>query len=67
MEYFPKFKNNFTFFKYIKTFRTLIDKKNHSRDYQMEFRNNIFNVLSGKIDHIFLAGEEIKKCLKNYL
>tara|TARA_A100001015_G_scaffold227188_1_gene256620 strand:- start:2513 stop:3541 length:1029 start_codon:yes stop_codon:yes gene_type:complete len=66
LEYFPNFKKKFVFYKYIKTFRTLIDKKNHSRDYQLEFKNNIFNVLSGKIDHIFLASEDIKKCIKNY-
>ena len=64
--YYPNFLKNYTFLKYIRTFRTIIDKKNHSRDYQINYKNRVFNVLSGKIDHIFLASKDIKKCLKDF-
>ncbi len=66
LEYYPNFKKDYKFYKYLKTFRTLIDKNNHSRDYQFNFKDGIFHVLSGKIDHIFLASNDIKKCIKNF-
>ena len=66
LEYYPNFKKDYKFYKYLKTFRTLIDKNNHSRDYQFNFKDGIFHVLSGKIDHIFLASSDIKKCIKNF-
>lgn len=65
-KYLPSFNKNFKFTKFVQTYRTLIDKKNHSRDYQMIYSDRVFNVLSGKIDHIFLASNEIKKCLKKF-
>ncbi len=66
IKYLPDFRKKYRFLKYISTFRTLIEKKNDSRDYQIEFKNNVFNILSGKVDHIFLASKDIKKCIKNF-
>ncbi len=66
IKYVPNFKKDYKFKKYVKTYRTLIDKKNDSRDYKIYYNKKIFNVLSGKIDHIFLALNDIKKCLKNF-
>lgn len=65
-EYYPSFKKDFKFIKFIKTFRTLVDKKDHSRDYKIFYKDKIFNILSGKIDHIFLASEDLKKSLKTF-
>ena len=65
--YYPDFKREFKFIKFIKTFRTIVDKKNHSRNYQYSYNDKIFNILSGKVDHIFLASQDIKKCIKNFL
>lgn len=67
LDYFPNFKKEFKFYKYLKTFRTIIDKNNHGRDYQINYKGGIFHVLSGKIDHIFLASNDIKKCIKKFL
>ena len=65
--YYPEFKKKFKFVKFIKTFRTLIEKKNHSRNYQYSYDDRVFNILSGKVDHIFLASADVKRCIKNFL
>lgn len=66
IEYYPNFKKEYKFVNFLKTCRTLVNKKNDSRDYKLIYKNGIFNVLSGKIDHIFLASNDIKKCIKNF-
>ncbi|MDC1177933.1 FAD-dependent oxidoreductase [Candidatus Pelagibacter sp.] len=65
-EYYPNFKKEYKFFKFLKTYRTLINKKDDSRDYKLIYKNGVFNVLSGKVDHIFLVSNDIKKCIKNF-
>jgi hypothetical protein len=65
-DYYPNFKKEYKFFKFLKTYRTLVSKKDDSRDYKLIYKNGIFSVLSGKIDHIILASNDIKKCIKNF-
>jgi len=65
--YYPDFKKKFKFIKFLKTFRTIIERNNHSRNYQYSYNDRVFNILSGKVDHIFLAYTDLKKCLRNFL
>ena len=64
IKYVPNFKKDYRF----KNMSNLsnINRQNDSRDYKIYYNKRIFNVLSGKIDHIFLALNDIKKCLKNF-
>ena len=64
--YYPGFKKNFKFSKYLLSYRVISENKNDSRICEVINNNNLISVLPGKIDHIFYAYEKIKKCLKIY-
>jgi len=57
--FYPNFKKNFKFDKYLTCIRTLNDTENAERSYKIYKNGNSFNVYSGKIDHIISAGKEI--------
>ena len=65
-EYYPKFKQEFAFKDYLKSFRTIIKNKNDSRVSYVKNNKNFINVFSGKIDHVFYALKEVEKCLKKF-
>ena len=47
------------------TYRTIINNSNAERSSKVYYdkNNNIINVLSGKIDHIFaVGGEKVRQC-----
>ena len=64
--YYPNFKEDFKFRKYLSSYRTLIEDKFDTRVCAVINQNKIISVFPGKIDHIFYAYEEVKKCLKKY-
>ena len=64
--YYPNFKKEHKFKKFLITTRSIIDQKDDSRDYKVSYEDGLFNVMSGKIDHIFLASKDIIKCIKNF-
>ena len=43
------------------------DKKDDDRSYDINFKDNQIEVLSGKIDHICLVSEKINRWLKKRL
>jgi len=67
LDYFPSFKQEFKFSRYMSTVRTIkVNNKNDDdRSYDIRFKRNEIEILSGKIDHICLASEKINKWLKN--
>ena len=65
-EFYPDFKKNFKFCGFLTSIRTIQSNKNDARICIVENNNNFINILSGKIDHIFYAGEKVLKCLKKY-
>jgi len=65
-KFYPKFEKNFTFIKNLNSVRTIIKNKNDSRVCIVDNKDNFINILSGKIDHIFYAYEEVLKCIKKY-
>jgi hypothetical protein len=64
--FYPKFKNNFKFVKNLHSIRTINKNKKDARICIVKNDNNFINVMSGKIDHIFYAFEEVLKCIKTY-
>ena len=64
--FYPEFKKNFKFLKYLCSYRTIIRNKDDSRACQIREKNNFIDILSGKIDHIFYALERVEQCLKKY-
>ena len=66
LRFYPKFKNNFKFVKNLHSIRTINKNKKDARICVVNNNNNFINVMSGKIDHIFYAFEEVLKCIKTY-
>ena len=66
LKFYPKFNKNFTFVKNLNSIRTIVKNKNDARICIVKNEDNFINILSGKIDHIFYASEEVLKCLKIY-
>ena len=64
--YYPSFKKDFKFRKYLKSYRTLIEDRFDTRVCRVTSQKRIISVFPGKIDHIFYAYEGVKKCLKKY-
>jgi len=67
LHYYPNFKKKFKFHKFLTTIRTIQNSETHSRECKLSFNKRIVNVLSGKIDHVCAATEEIELWLKKYL
>ncbi len=65
-KFYPNFKNNFKFVKNLHMIRTIIKNKKDARICLVKSKNNFINVVSGKIDHIFYAFDEVLKCIKTY-
>lgn len=66
LRYYPEFKKQFKFKKYLLSYRTLIENKFDTRVCKVTNENRFISVFPGKIDHIFYAYNEIKKCLKKF-
>ena len=66
LKFYPGFKNNFTFIKNLNSIRTIIKNKKDARICVVKNKDNFINILSGKIDHIFYAYDEVLKCIKTY-
>ncbi len=66
LKFYPNFKNNFKFIKNLHSIRTINTNKNDARLSLIKNNNNFINVMSGKIDHIFYAYDQVKKCIKTY-
>ena len=63
-KFFPNFKKEFKFKDYLLSYRTLIENKLDTRICHVYNNDKIITVFPGKIDHIFYAYKEVKKCLK---
>ena len=66
LKFYPNFRNNFKFVKNLYSIRTIIKNKKDARICIVRNKDNFINILSGKIDHIFYAYEEVLKCIKTY-
>ena len=66
LRFYPEFNNNFKFFKNLHSIRTISKNKKDARICVIKNNNNFINVMSGKIDHIFYAFEEVLKCIRTY-
>ena len=66
LKFYPNFKNNFKFVKNLYSIRTIIKNKKDARICIVRNKDNFINILSGKIDHIFYAYNEVLKCIKTY-
>ena len=64
LKFYPDFNKNFKFLKNLKSIRTIIKNKKDSRICIVKNKNNFINILSGKIDHIFYAYEQVMKHIK---
>lgn len=62
--FYPDFEKNFKFFKNMSSIRTIIKNKKDARICIVKNENNFINILSGKIDHIFYAFNEVLKLIK---
>ena len=66
LKYYPEFKKKFKFKRYLFSYRTIIKNKFDTRVYRVTNKNKFISVFPGKIDHIFYAYNEIKKCLNKF-
>lgn len=66
LRFYPKFKNNFEFVRNLYTIRTIIKNKKDARICLVKNNDNFIDVMSGKIDHIFYAYDEVLKCIRTY-
>ena len=66
LRFYPKFKNNFKFVKNMYSIRTIVKNKKDARICLVKNNDNFINIMSGKIDHIFYAHDEVLKCIKTY-
>jgi hypothetical protein len=64
LNYYPNFKKEFKFQKYLTCIRTINNSKYADRSFKIYFNEGLINIYSGKIDHITSASEEIIKYLK---
>ena len=65
-QYYPDFKKDFTFKKNLLSKRTIIENKFDHRICKVTNNDGIISIFPGKIDHIFYAYKELKKCLKKF-
>ena len=63
--FYPEFKRNFKFVRYLTCIRTIKNTKNAERSYKIIKNGNFVDVYSGKIDHVMEAGDEIVGFLKS--
>jgi hypothetical protein len=63
-KFYPNFKKEFKFKDYLLSYRTLTENKLDTRICHIYNNNKVITVFPGKIDHIFYAYKEVKKCLK---
>ncbi len=61
LHYYPNFRKEFVFSRYLKSYRTINKNKDDSRISHIENNKNFINVMSGKIDHVFFVLREIEK------
>jgi len=66
LKFYPNFEKNFIFVKNLNSIRTITKNKKDARICVVKNKDNFINILSGKIDHIFYAYEEVLKCIKIY-
>ncbi len=66
LSFYPNFKNNFKFVKNLYSIRTIIKNKKDARICLVKNNNNFIDIMSGKIDHIFYAYKEVRKCIKTF-
>lgn len=64
VNFYPDFHKNFKFVKNLNSIRTIIKNKKDARICIVKNEDNFINILSGKIDHIFYAFDEVLKILK---
>ena len=64
--FYPSFKKNFRFVKFLNSYRTILKNKNDSRVCLVSEKNNFIDIMSGKIDHVFYALKKVKQCLKKF-
>lgn len=64
IKFYPFFKKEFKFVKYLNCIRTVNNSNYADRSYKVFYNKNIINVYSGKIDHVISAGEEIIEYIK---
>jgi hypothetical protein len=64
--FYPSFKKNFRFVKFLNSYRTIVKNKADSRACLVIEKNNFIEIMSGKIDHIFYALERVEQCLKKF-
>ena len=58
-DFYPVFKKNFKFKKYLTCVRTINNSNNAERSYKLIRDKNFFHIYSGKIDHIMSAAKEV--------
>ena len=66
LKFYPNFKKNFKFIKNLHSIRTINTNKNNEILNLIKNKNNFINVMSGKIDHIFYAYDQVIKCIRMY-
>ena len=64
--FYPSFKKNFRFVKFLNSYRTIFKNKNDSRACLVFEKNNFIDIMSGKIDHVFYALKKVEQCLKKF-
>lgn len=64
--FYPSFKKNFRFVKFLNSYRTILKNKNDSRACLVFEKNNFIDIMSGKIDHVFYALKKVEQCLKKF-
>lgn len=65
-KYYPAFKKDFIYTGYFKAIKTKLYNTTSSRELIIDHDTRITNILSGKISHIFLAEDAVKKQLEKY-
>jgi hypothetical protein len=64
--FYPSFKRNFRFVKFLNSYRTILKNKKDSRACLVIEKNNFIDIMSGKIDHVFYALKKVEQCLKKF-
>jgi len=64
--FYPSFKKNFRFVKFLNSYRTILKNKEDSRVCLVIEKNNFIDIMSGKIDHVFYALKKVEQCLKKF-
>ncbi len=66
LSFYPNFTSNFKFVKNLYSIRTIMKNKKDARVCLVKNNNNFIDIMSGKIDHIFYAYDEVLKCIRTY-